>query len=227
MVVWENGAHEKIGLPQVHHSRRMGQRRFRQHARNRRAPLPPRAGRKKADARPDSDRRRTRTTCTPRRKPWRNWKSSISPSRPSPSRRKFSSCWGRRTNRFACRTHSPLLHLIQQIRDETHRFAVTFHRQRRSRRTLAPSWTIFPASARAPCRSCCANSAAWRSVRLRQRRGTVARCVASAGRAHRRTPARQPSRAGPVRRQSRRLAGSAFADSAPSKYPRLSFVASN
>ncbi len=30
--------------------------------------------------------------------------------------------------------HSPLLHLIQQIRDETHRFAVTFHRQRRTRR---------------------------------------------------------------------------------------------
>ncbi|HEY2457899.1 MAG TPA: excinuclease ABC subunit UvrC [Candidatus Acidoferrum sp.] len=27
--------------------------------------------------------------------------------------------------------HSPVLHLIQQIRDETHRFAVTFHRQRR------------------------------------------------------------------------------------------------
>jgi excinuclease ABC subunit C len=29
---------------------------------------------------------------------------------------------------------SPLLHLIQQIRDETHRFAVTFHRQRRAAR---------------------------------------------------------------------------------------------
>ena len=28
--------------------------------------------------------------------------------------------------------HSPILHLIQHIRDETHRFAVTFHRQRRS-----------------------------------------------------------------------------------------------
>lgn len=28
--------------------------------------------------------------------------------------------------------HSPVLHLIQQIRDETHRFAVTFHRQRRA-----------------------------------------------------------------------------------------------
>ncbi|HTQ61241.1 MAG TPA: excinuclease ABC subunit UvrC [Candidatus Solibacter sp.] len=30
--------------------------------------------------------------------------------------------------------HSPVLHLIQQIRDETHRLAVTFHRQRRGAR---------------------------------------------------------------------------------------------
>jgi excinuclease ABC subunit C len=30
--------------------------------------------------------------------------------------------------------HSPVLHLIQQIRDETHRFAVGFHRQRREAR---------------------------------------------------------------------------------------------
>ncbi len=30
--------------------------------------------------------------------------------------------------------HSPVLHLIQRIRDETHRFAVTFHRQRRGKR---------------------------------------------------------------------------------------------
>src|ERR1700731_5250507 len=29
--------------------------------------------------------------------------------------------------------HSPVLHLIQQIRDETHRFAVSFHRQRRGK----------------------------------------------------------------------------------------------
>jgi excinuclease ABC subunit C len=30
--------------------------------------------------------------------------------------------------------HSPVLHLVQQIRDETHRFAVAFHRQRRGQR---------------------------------------------------------------------------------------------
>lgn len=33
--------------------------------------------------------------------------------------------------------HSPVLHLIQQIRDETHRFAVTFHRLRRGKRQTA------------------------------------------------------------------------------------------
>ena len=40
--------------------------------------------------------------------------------------------------------HSPILHLIQQIRDETHRFAVGFHRQRRARRTLATGLEEIP-----------------------------------------------------------------------------------
>jgi excinuclease ABC subunit C len=40
--------------------------------------------------------------------------------------------------------HSPALHLIQQIRDETHRFAVTFHRQRRGKRTLSTELHEIP-----------------------------------------------------------------------------------
>jgi excinuclease ABC subunit C len=40
--------------------------------------------------------------------------------------------------------HSPILHLIQQIRDETHRFAVTFHRQRRKARTLQTGLEDIP-----------------------------------------------------------------------------------
>jgi excinuclease ABC subunit C len=40
--------------------------------------------------------------------------------------------------------HSPVLQLIQQIRDETHRFAITFHRQRRSSKRLRTSLTEIP-----------------------------------------------------------------------------------
>jgi excinuclease ABC subunit C len=40
--------------------------------------------------------------------------------------------------------HSPVLHLIQQIRDETHRFAVTFHRQRRAARQTKSLLTGIP-----------------------------------------------------------------------------------
>src|SRR5258707_11700930 len=40
--------------------------------------------------------------------------------------------------------HSPVLHLIQMIRDETHRFAVTYHRQRRAMRDFASELTSIP-----------------------------------------------------------------------------------
>jgi excinuclease ABC subunit C len=42
--------------------------------------------------------------------------------------------FGQEDEPIALEHHSPVLHLIQQIRDETHRFAVTFHRQRRAAR---------------------------------------------------------------------------------------------
>ena len=51
---------------------------------------------------------------------------------------------GRENEPIALDHHSPVLHLIQQIRDETHRFAVTFHRQRRSSRRIRTSLTEIP-----------------------------------------------------------------------------------
>ena len=40
--------------------------------------------------------------------------------------------------------HSPVLHLIQQIRDETHRFAVMFHRLRRGKRQTKTALSDIP-----------------------------------------------------------------------------------
>jgi excinuclease ABC subunit C len=40
--------------------------------------------------------------------------------------------------------HSPVLHLVQQIRDESHRFAVTFHRKRRQMRDRASELLDVP-----------------------------------------------------------------------------------
>ena len=45
---------------------------------------------------------------------------------------------------IALERHSPVLHLIQQIRDETHRFAVTFHRHRRSKRRIGTALIEIP-----------------------------------------------------------------------------------
>jgi excinuclease ABC subunit C len=51
---------------------------------------------------------------------------------------------GREDEPYILDRHSPVLHLIQQIRDETHRFAVTFHRQRRSRQRIKTSLVDIP-----------------------------------------------------------------------------------
>ena len=40
--------------------------------------------------------------------------------------------------------HSPALHLVQQIRDEAHRFAVTFHRARRTKREITTELLQIP-----------------------------------------------------------------------------------
>ncbi len=52
--------------------------------------------------------------------------------------------YGREQEPVALDHHSPALHLIQQIRDEAHRFAVTFHRARRASRQLATDLLKIP-----------------------------------------------------------------------------------
>jgi excinuclease ABC subunit C len=51
---------------------------------------------------------------------------------------------GRESEPVVLDHHSSVLHLIQQIRDEAHRFAVTFHRARRARRELASELLTIP-----------------------------------------------------------------------------------
>jgi excinuclease ABC subunit C len=51
---------------------------------------------------------------------------------------------GRENDPVVIDHHSPVLHLIQQIRDEAHRFAVRFHRARRSKRELTTDLLAIP-----------------------------------------------------------------------------------
>jgi len=52
--------------------------------------------------------------------------------------------YGREDDPIRLDHRSPILHLVQQIRDETHRFAVTFHRLRRTKRRLRTALTEVP-----------------------------------------------------------------------------------
>lgn len=52
--------------------------------------------------------------------------------------------YGRENEPVVLDHHSPVLHLVQRIRDEAHRFAVTFHRKRRTRRELASELLGIP-----------------------------------------------------------------------------------
>jgi len=51
---------------------------------------------------------------------------------------------GRENEPIVLEKSNPVLHLVQQIRDESHRFAVTFHRQRRAKRTLTTELEDIP-----------------------------------------------------------------------------------
>ena len=49
-----------------------------------------------------------------------------------------------RSEPVAIDRHSPILHLVQRVRDEAHRFAVAYHRALRRKRTIASSLTEIP-----------------------------------------------------------------------------------
>jgi excinuclease ABC subunit C len=51
---------------------------------------------------------------------------------------------GQEKEPYVLERHSPVLHLIQQIRDETHRFAVSFHRKRRATRQTRTALLEIP-----------------------------------------------------------------------------------
>jgi excinuclease ABC subunit C len=52
--------------------------------------------------------------------------------------------FGQENEPIVLERHSPVLHLVQQIRDETHRFAVTFHRLRRGKRQTKSALEDIP-----------------------------------------------------------------------------------
>jgi excinuclease ABC subunit C len=52
--------------------------------------------------------------------------------------------YGQESEPIALDRYSPVLHLVQQIRDEAHRFAVTFHRKRRGTARLKSELTEIP-----------------------------------------------------------------------------------
>ena len=60
----------------------------------------------------------------------------------------------------AARDLAGALYLLQRLRDEAHRFAITYHRKVRARRPRrSPSWTTCRASGRRASGRCCASSA--------------------------------------------------------------------
>ena len=60
--------------------------------------------------------------------------------------------YGQEDDPIALDHHSPVLHLIQQIRDEAHRFAVTFHRKRRQIRDRSTELREIPGVGQATTR---------------------------------------------------------------------------
>ena len=115
--------------------RAAAQRRLRGDARSRAAALPQAARAGRAVSRSDRSSTAARDSCRRRTRRSRSSASRIS-SRSASRRKKSCSTRAITTIRSRWPRNDPALLLIQRIRDEAHRFAVTFHRQARTMRDL-------------------------------------------------------------------------------------------
>ena len=75
-------------------------------------------------------------SCTPPRKRWKPLGIIDQPLASIAKREEIIYVYGQEDEPLALDRFSPILHLVQSIRDEAHRFAVTFHRSRRNARQL-------------------------------------------------------------------------------------------
>ena len=108
--------------------------------------IDPDTGRPRKFAYPPQPRRRRRRAAAGRRGRARRWPSSASTTSPWsawPSGSRRSGCPGDEYPVILPRT-SEGLYLLQRVRDEAHRFAITFHRQRRSKAMTASALDAIP-----------------------------------------------------------------------------------
>ena len=134
LVVWEDGKMNKQAYRKFKVKTVARRGRFRLHARGGYTPLSPPARRKKDDAVAGAGRWRTRPASRRRRGAGIRSACTTQPLASIAKREEIIYLYGNEEEPVVLDRRSPVLHLVQLIRDESHRFAVGYHRQRRAMR---------------------------------------------------------------------------------------------